>query len=75
MWSILCYSNEYKNNGKAAKAAATQAKAKGKKEDEGVKPLDHPAHISEKRVGSMSVLTLEIDDPLVTKRGWSHVST
>ncbi|XP_070212447.1 BTB/POZ domain-containing protein 16-like isoform X2 [Littorina saxatilis] len=62
------YSNEYKNNGKAAKAAATQAKAKGKKEDEGVKPLDHPAHISEKRVGSMSVLTLEIDDPLVTKR-------
>ena len=33
------------------------------------KSLNHPAHISEKRVGSLSVIDLLIDDTLVTKRG------
>ncbi|KAK7498435.1 hypothetical protein BaRGS_00010389 [Batillaria attramentaria] len=56
------YSNEYRETAK--NIAATK---EGEKE-EGIKPLNHPAHISEERVGSMSVIHLEIDDPLVTKR-------
>ena len=38
-------------------------------DDDQAKSLDHPAHISEKRVGSLSVIHLHIDDPLVTQRG------
>lgn len=60
---VFCASNEYQENGKCL------ALAKGGEEEEGVKDLDHPAHISEKRVGSRSVLRLDITDPLVTKRG------
>ncbi|XP_076460302.1 BTB/POZ domain-containing protein 16-like isoform X2 [Babylonia areolata] len=53
------YSNDYKSSGTE----------KGPRdEEEGLKPLDHPAHISERRTGSMSVLKLGVDDPLVTKR-------
>ncbi|RUS84270.1 hypothetical protein EGW08_007963, partial [Elysia chlorotica] len=37
-------------------------------DDDQAKSLDHPAHISEKRVGSLSVIHLHIDDPLVTQR-------
>lgn len=56
------YSNEYRETAKGI------ASGPSGEMEEGVKTLDHPAHISETRVGSMSALHLDIDDPLVTKR-------
>ncbi|XP_005089625.1 BTB/POZ domain-containing protein 16 [Aplysia californica] len=57
------YSNEYQNtNHKLLVVEASEA------EETQSKGLDHPAHISEKRVGSLSVIHLHFDDPLVSQR-------
>lgn len=64
-WHVgVLSSNEYQESGKCLAPPKG-----GEGEEDGVKALDHPAHISEKRVGSRSILCLEITDPLVTKRG------
>ncbi|CAG2238322.1 BTBD16 [Mytilus edulis] len=36
-------------------------------DDEGPKKLDHPAHTSEKRISSVTMIKLDIKDPLITK--------
>ena len=41
----------------------------GGEEDEGPKKLDHPAHTSEKRVNSVTIIKLDVKDPLLTKIG------
>ncbi|GFN84169.1 BTB/POZ domain-containing protein 16-like [Plakobranchus ocellatus] len=56
------YSNEYKES--SHKPLVVEPS----EDDDQSKSLDHPAHISEKRVGSLSVIHLHIDDPLVTQR-------
>lgn len=56
------YSNDYRETAKRLAAAQDV------EQEEGRKALDHPAHISEKRVGSLSTICLDVSDPLVTKR-------
>ena len=61
-------SNEYdKKNSRVVEPKTTDAEVSESK------GLEHPAHISEKRVGSLSVIHLHIDDPLVSQRGTSVV--
>ena len=38
-------------------------------QEEEVKGVDHPAHVSEKRVNSVSIIKLDCHDPLLTKTG------
>lgn len=38
-------------------------------DEEGPKKLDHPAHTSEKRISSVTMIKLDIKDPLITKTG------
>lgn len=38
-------------------------------EEEEIKGVNHPAHVSEKRVNSVTVIKLDCKDPLLTKTG------
>ncbi|CAG2196476.1 BTBD16 [Mytilus edulis] len=53
------YSNEYKD------ISNRLSMVEG--DDEGPKKLDHPAHTSEKRISSVTMIKLDIKDPLITK--------
>ncbi|XP_063435144.1 BTB/POZ domain-containing protein 16-like isoform X2 [Mytilus trossulus] len=53
------YSNEYKD------ISNRLSMVEG--DEEGPKKLDHPAHTSEKRISSVTMIKLDIKDPLITK--------
>ncbi|OWF40204.1 BTB/POZ domain-containing protein 16-like isoform X4 [Mizuhopecten yessoensis] len=58
------YSNEYRE----ISNRLSMVDGEEKQEEEEAKGVDHPAHISQKRFNNVTIIKLDIRDPLVSKR-------